>query len=228
MTSFHREQLICPKCLNEAEVVCWDRVDVSADPDLKDRLLRRNLMSFECPNCGEFLTNANPLLYIDPAQRVQIFYSPTVAALEAELAADAAEAGVLPQALRDELQVLSEAGAETSDHLRLVAGINSLMEKIHLFDHGYDDRLMEILKIALKVHYFNEENMTLEQIYFLSTDDEVVLFQAKTAEKGWYSLEMSADIYQNTKENLVAQMPLESSWALINEAWATAWLKQHG
>lgn len=218
MTRFHRELRTCPKCLNEEEVVVWDVLDISADPDLKDRLLRRELHSFECANCGELLTNLAPLLYFDPESNVQIFCSPSVASLQNE--------GSLSEDLQTELR--EAIGTEhKGPRMRLVPDLNLLLEKIHLFDHYLDDRVMEILKIALKTHYAAEENMRLRNLYFLSSNSEIFLFQAETEEQGWYSLEMPAELYLNAEETLLDQQSELDDWAVIDTAWAMQWLEEH-
>lgn len=224
MTSFHREFRTCPKCMNEEEVVLWDRVNVAEDPDLKDRLLRRKLMSHDCANCGETLTNTTPLLYVDPNAKLQVFYSPTVFVLASELAASKIDQ--LPPMLQEELN-RAVGEIDESFQLRLVEDISSLMEKIHLTDCGVDDHVMEILKIALKRHYQTDEQLPLRRIFFLNANEDVMLFQAESEDDGWYSLEMPIDVYREAETTLKEAVPFESTWALINENWALDWLRSN-
>ena len=85
LTQFHREIHRCPRCTYEQEVVVWDRVDVTAEPDLKERLLRKQLQTFDCENCGETLSVSDGLLYIDQENSLLIYRHPLFREAEAEL-----------------------------------------------------------------------------------------------------------------------------------------------
>ena len=217
LTQFHREIHRCPRCTYEQEVVVWDRVDVTAEPDLKERLLRKQLQTFDCENCGETLSVSDGLLYIDQENSLLIYRHPLFREAEAELLVQ-----------KDGLDQLNELVGDLSQwqNLRLVSGDNELLEKIHLQDNGLDDRLMEILKVALKVRYEEEQNNIIEACFFLGTDGDILLLQTETAEKGWYMLEMPWELYQNAADTLGSNLPdLSGRWTMIDQRWAADFIR---
>jgi hypothetical protein len=50
--------------------------------------------------------------------------------------------------------------------LRIVASINRLIEKILIFDHGLDDRAIELLKRYLYSAHFEAQGISRHDIYF--------------------------------------------------------------
>lgn len=245
MTLFHREERVCPKCRNEASVVIWDRINIDEDPDLKDRLLRKQLLTYDCENCGEVLTLCEPLLYMEPAAGLMVYLTPELEAWQTAAAAgtassaggasepggsggSAAAAGLagVPEAW---LAQLNRALGQMPGGriLRLVGSVNELIEKIHLADHRVDDRVMAVLKVALKARYRSDDGIDILRQYFLSADDDRMLLQTETADRGWYTLEMPAAIYDNAVRELTAQLPeLDGRWSVVDEIWAVNWMNR--
>ncbi len=155
MTRFHRETVSCPHCLNEEEVIIWDLIDVSQDPDLEDKLLLKELQNFECQNCNHLYILERPLLYLNPQKKTAIYYAPTLQEI-----ADAVRVnGRLAPDLAAQLPL--DFGLDFSTyHLRLVSSYNALIEKVHLLQDGLSDRLMEVVKLAVKTR-LAEENIDL-------------------------------------------------------------------
>lgn len=236
MTLFHRGDRICPKCQNEASVVIWDRVNIEEDPDLKDRLLRKQLLTYDCENCGEMLTLSEPLLYMEPAAGLMVYLTPQLAEWQTsesgqdtapgdEPAEAAGLAGVPETWLAQLNQTLGEMPGVRN--LRLVGSVNELIEKVHLSDHHVDDRVMAILKVALKARYRADDDIDILRQYFLSADDDRMLLQTETAGRGWYTLEMPVSIYDNAVRELAAQLPdLDGRWSVVDEIWAVRWMNR--
>lgn len=208
MTLFHREERVCPRCHHEQEVTVWDRIDVAEDPDLKDLLLRNRLHSYDCEMCGETLTLNEAVLYLDPADGLAVYYSPLLTT-----------AGPSPEWLA-ELNTQVQ-GLKGLPHKRLTADLKDLLEKIHLWDHNMDDRIFEILKLAFRARYKEENDANILRSYYLSGNDEIMLIQTEVEDQGWYSLQMPTELYLNAEKELGAMLGEDSSdWKLIDEAWA--------
>lgn len=52
MTMPQKEVIDCPGCGKKQKFTCWRSVNVTLDPDLKQRILDGSLVSFECKACG--------------------------------------------------------------------------------------------------------------------------------------------------------------------------------
>ncbi len=224
LTKFHREYRLCPQCANEQEQLIWDIVDVTADPDLKERLLKKDLQRFVCHNCGEESILAERMIYLDREARLLILYLPELASggdLDPEKFLE--QAGWLK--LAQELGALDQnRRAAAGWSLRLVYSYSDLIEKIVLFDQKLDDRLMELLKLALSTRYKQEEHMDLEELYFLDLDKGALLFQVLVAERGWQVLELPESFYSNASSKL--ELPLLSAaWPCVDQSWARSYVE---
>lgn len=224
MTRFHKEDVLCPHCANEVSALIWDRVDVAEDPDLKLRLLKKELQSFECENCGERSILAEPLLYLDAGARCAYFYCPEHEAL-------LKGSGRLPENLAlPGLAELLGPGAEAGGpwQLRLTCLYNDLIEKVHLRDAGLDDRLMELVKLALRTRLLEAQGVRLAECYFLAAEEERLFFQVRDEETGWNRFEGEREIYANAQSLLAEQLPEDGGWRLIDADWALRFVKEQG
>ncbi|NJP41389.1 hypothetical protein HCH52_10040 [Oscillospiraceae bacterium HV4-5-C5C] len=236
MTLFHKETLPCPFCTADEEVLIWDRIDLAEDPDLKDRIYRKDIQSHICQNCGETYVLSRPFLYVDQQSKLQIYYCPQYLEL---LEADGSQTGAkpadgaaaaairerdpatnLPPALTAALEAVFPAEQLKAWRLRLTLTYNQLIEKMHLADHHMDDRIMEVVKLALRSRYLTEENLLLEEMYFLSANDDSLMFEVREAEKGWYSLESQTALYRNAETLLAGRLPAEGRWTLADHHYA--------
>lgn len=212
--------------MSEEEVVIWDLIDIGQDPDLKERLLQKKVQVAECQNCGEERILAMPLLYVDPDQELVFYYCPQYAELlknDAEAEARRREDGTnLPEGLMEALDAVFPPG-RNKQAMRLIPAYNDLIEKIHIREHGFDDRLMEVVKIALKTRYLDEEQIRLDELFFLSASEETLLFQVFEEESGWNTLEVYRDIYENAETALASTLATEGRWAQVDMNYAL-WL----
>lgn len=216
MTRFHKDYVLCPHCASEESVVIWERVLVQEDPDLKERILKKDLQAFECSNCGETVIMAEPFLYIDNAAKQVFYYCPEYKDL---LDDNRALVQTIPLPKASELLGLPEA--EASDYrLRLLTTYNDLIEKIHLQDAGLDDRLMELVKLAMRTRLLEAEGKKLSDIYFLLAENEGMLFQVLEEESGWNSFETSREAYDNALKMVARDLPPDTGWLLVDLQWA--------
>ena len=76
MSQMTPHDLQCPQCGNTQETMVWSSLNVTMDPDLKDRLYAGEINVLECDDCGEKAWISAPLLYHDMAKQFCVqFYS---------------------------------------------------------------------------------------------------------------------------------------------------------
>lgn len=194
MTHFHKEMVRCPYCLNEEEIPIWDKIDAVTDPDLKERLLRKSLQVFDCRNCGRKHLLSRPILYRDDMAGLLIWCDP---------------AG----------RINSELPVPAGYRLRLTNETNQLIETIHLFEAGLDDRLMEVVKLAVLA--WQNEEIRVNQLRFLSADADRILFLALGDDENWYQLPVAFELYAQLKIRLSDQLSDETGWLTVDETMAT-------
>jgi predicted RNA-binding Zn-ribbon protein involved in translation (DUF1610 family) len=76
MTLERSIKIDCPKCGINQTVTIWDSINVTEDPDLKEKLLKGEINIFRCQKCGDEAVIPMPLLYHDMEKRFFIQYYP--------------------------------------------------------------------------------------------------------------------------------------------------------
>lgn len=134
MSEFTVEKLSCRQCGTPVEVTLWNSVNVTSNPELKEKVLSGDIFLAHCPNCGVEMTLLHELLYHDMEKRHMIWL--TRPGEDGRPVIDMDEADKLTQVM---------AGYR----LRVVASFNQLLEKIYIFESSLDDRVVELLKASL-------------------------------------------------------------------------------
>ncbi|CAN5349355.1 hypothetical protein BH11PLA2_BH11PLA2_38040 [soil metagenome] len=119
------EEVRCGHCGHTETVEIHRSVNVSQNPDLKDRIRDLSLNRHECGGWGGIDELGDHLLYHDMHRRIMISTS----------------TGGIPNVPR-------RMGAYT---LRAVPDLPTLAEKMALFDDGFDDIAAEVLKLRIRL-----------------------------------------------------------------------------
>lgn len=69
-------QLKCPNCGNIQETTVWTSVNVTKNPELKEKLFDGEINTLRCEKCNEKNFINSPLLYHDMEQRFCVQYYP--------------------------------------------------------------------------------------------------------------------------------------------------------
>lgn len=76
MSSKDKHNVTCPQCGHEQETLVWNSINVTRDPELKQKLFNGELNVFKCNTCKHTgLINA-PLLYHDMERKYCVQYYP--------------------------------------------------------------------------------------------------------------------------------------------------------
>lgn len=113
------EKVVCTRCAHIHEITAYPRIDVIREPELKEKLLNGELLTWQCPVCTCTNLARYPLVYLDSAQKLLLILS------EAVLSVESCPEGYLA---------------------RQVETVGELLEKIKIFDSGLDDIVIEICK----------------------------------------------------------------------------------
>jgi hypothetical protein len=76
MSSMQSHDLQCPQCGNTQEVMVWDSINVTLDPELKETLFAGEVNLFVCEKCGKKAFISAPLLYHDMTLEFCVQYYP--------------------------------------------------------------------------------------------------------------------------------------------------------
>ncbi len=140
MSKVNTVKVTCPKCNKESDFKIWESINVQLDPEMKDKVLNGEAFLFKCPECGEITQVFYTCLYHDMEKQMMIYLLPD----DEKAIKDAATfmSGMDPRSKGLDLTVISEQYSN-----RIVTSLVELQEKIHIADAGYDDRVIEIIKV---------------------------------------------------------------------------------
>lgn len=223
MSMEDKQVIKCPKCEQDGDFTVWHTLNVQLNPEMKESVLNGNIFKYKCNHCGKSFFVQYDFLYHDMKKNFMVYFS----ADEESQKAIKEEWGKLNS--DDDSDVLAsmmrKMGADYKH--RIVSDINSLSEKIRIFDCGLDDRIVEIIKI-FTIANVKEQNANIEPegALFCSSDNgEKALGIVVDGDiKSFCSFDMNA--YENMKKNWLSKIENASKGEfIIDFAWAFAFIQ---
>ena len=159
--------LTCPYCNKTSNVEIYHTVNVTVDPELKEKIFSGELFLFTCPLCGKKTNLEMSLLYHDMDHHILIQLCP----LEEEakdFLRHSAKVDLFRKVLKDEYEY------------RVVVGRNALMEKILVVDAGLNDVVVDVFKCIL----VSSEGAEFDRIFFNSREGDTLFFEGYRT-KNW-------------------------------------------
>lgn len=158
----------CPYCSKEIDVTVYDSVNVSQDPDLKDRAMSGDLFHVNCPHCFKEFMVQYVMLYIDMDKKFIIWLNddPTGTELMAENVRPFIEAGF---------------------RIRRCETISEFVEKLQIFEDGLDDVMVELARYDCFIEFVNNKKGNVEDITsieYQTCENEVMKINVRTGDKG--------------------------------------------
>ncbi|MGX7091785.1 CpXC domain-containing protein [Hutsoniella sourekii] len=156
----------CPVCDHEQMFTRYTSINSHLEPELKNKLIRGQLFLFECEVCGASRHIESTFLYHDPDARWMIYLAPHYASQVEET----------DQQLSNILTSLDFSWDEYQ--LRVVGSITSLIEKIQIYQNGYDDQLIEIVKLLTDGLFAKEKPdcQVYGRYYYKDNKDEKIIY----------------------------------------------------
>lgn len=145
----------CPKCQQEVEAISFSTINVTLNPELKEKLFSGELFVKECTKCKENIQVLHGFLYHDMSKKFMISYGD-----EAEHVQE------LMQNLSEEMQEknLDLESFYAGYRIRATRNINDLFEKIYIFEEGFDDRVIEFCKLLIFQELAEDTNFKQDDI----------------------------------------------------------------
>ena len=124
----------CSKCGQQHKVVIYRSINISENPEFKERTKDGSIFLWECPHCGQVNLARYETLYHDPAGKLMVWLLPE---------------GDLPESQMQSITMHTKAMGGYV--LRRVNDTGSLMEKVLIHDAGLDDAVIEMCKYVTKL-----------------------------------------------------------------------------
>ena len=124
----------CTKCGQQQKVTVYRSINISENPEVKDKVKDGSLFLWECPHCGQVNLARYETLYHDPAAKLMVWLIPEGEISETQMQA-----------------ITMHTKAMGGYTLRPVNDMGSLMEKVLITDAGLDDVVIEMVKYVTKL-----------------------------------------------------------------------------
>ena len=209
----HTIRFRCEQCGKYHDAAVYDGVDISKQPQFRSEVMNASIFDFVCPDCGAVTGILYPFLYHDPSNRfmIQLVDStvtedPFTSLFDTEDSSDQAIKGVVED-------------MKERYYFRTVTTPNDLMEKIAVFEAGYDDRIIELMKRAIIA---SDPAGTILHLYFAPTENGPVLL-AEEEEGFTRSFPLDQAVYDSLKQ----AAEFDSSETRIDQAWAESFISKN-
>lgn len=180
----------CPGCGAVQAFHAWRSLNVTLEPETKQKFLRGDFTRVTCTQCAWSGPVVYPFLYHDMEKQLMIW-----------LWLDGGE---------PDLNALPPGEEMKGYRLRFVATQNELLEKILLFDADLDDRVIECLKFMIHTRAAERNQPLAGELYFAFNgkvaegSDQVVFELVKGSGKEGVTIPIKT--YQNLAASLAPKL----------------------
>lgn len=156
MSTCISKDFCCPSCGAVHKKQMWIGISAGANPELRQKILNETLYDWTCPECGYEAELVYPLIYHDKQREFMVFVSPSSCNCREE--AEGIQ-GKYPQI--------------EGVRKRLVPSLAGLKEKILVFEAGFNDVAVEMVKSALLELVEKKRGRKVLEGYFMTADHAV-------------------------------------------------------
>ena len=208
-----KQSVRCPKCSEMSDVTVWSSVTAADSPDLKADILGGRLNMFRCPSCDTTALMPQPMLYTDDEKRLMISFMPTN---------DPVEKQQLYEKIVSSSRESGELNSLEGYNLRFVNGYNELLEKLLIFDNGYNDKAIEVIKLMILSQDVDKSDQ--RDCRFGKSDDGNIEFMIHDfIENMVYSSYVPVETYDTVYRSLIesGMKPYSFDCEIVDGAYAT-------
>lgn len=212
MTRSTVEFITCPECNHQSGFTTYQSINATLDPKLKQQIIDWELFKFYCLNCGEPRLVCYETLYHDMEHRLMLYYIPAMVNREQEEAR-------IEEMFNQIKQVEGDRYSNSFDtyNFRIVSDMEPFIEKVQIFDAGYDDRIVELMKFVLAPKEDEDIQFSYDHMVFTKVGDDNYQFMFIYEKRAVASLKFSEEMYEHFKSEYSGL--LDDSY-FVDEAWA--------
>ncbi|HEM5489895.1 TPA: CpXC domain-containing protein [Streptococcus suis] len=212
MTRTTVEFISCPLCNHQSGFTTYQSINATLEPKLKQQLIDRELFKFYCLNCGEQRVVCYETLYHDMENRLMLYYIPAMVNRESEETR-------IEDIFSQIKQIEGDRYSNTFDtyKFRIVSDLESFIEKVQIFDAGYDDRIVELMKFVLAPKEEEDIQFSYDHMVFTKEGDDSYQFMFIYENRAVVSLKFSKEMYEHFE--LEYATILDDQY-FVDEAWA--------
>lgn len=210
MSKYEEEMLKCPKCGKEQLVKRYESVNVTLNPEIKEKIKSGYFFVFECEECHVQIPMIYPCLFHDMENRHMVW--------------------LVPNCNEEQIEQINEINANNdipkdftiNYQNRIVKNSDSFREKVLIWDEGLDDRVMEILKIVYMSKVEDDlKNRKLINVLFEVLDSGYAfIFVFEEGEPGMVNIDM--DLYRSVTDTYMMKIKdnTPKDFSIVDGKWA--------
>ncbi len=207
MSMMSSGEVICADCGKVIQIEIWETVNVTLDPDIKQRILDGSFYLVQCQACGwsKFLEYNS--LYHDMERGAMIWLDP----------------GGDPPYNLDSVYDKKIRKYQQGYRYRTVRTLKDLIEKIYIFDGLLDDRVLELYKLHMMENIRRARpEVTGWPFFSLHDHDHPVMFLAGSNTDDVTVYGYYGSFYEQIEKAYsvrISRLPLQQN-EIIDQEWA--------
>lgn len=210
------QALTCPKCHKVSNKIPTVAINTQLHPELKEQLLDGTLLSFECQHCGEKRRITTELMYHDPEKQLLFYVSP--------------QYKHKPEVIQAQLtEFLNNFPFPIEDYeMRIMLDPSDLIEKVQIFDFGFKDTKVELLKgltdgLLLQQH---PDKKIINRYFYLNQQQPKFLY-VLDQEQLLVDCNDALQTFIEDKFKKILLQPTKGEFKIIDYHWATDAIKRN-
>lgn len=217
MSHINKENIVCPNCKESSKFNMYNFANIINNPELKERILNKDIFKFICPNCNkEYIVNYN-MIYCDTNSKLTIHFVCDKNSLKKTID------------LIKEQDTLFNLDKELNQKYinRIVITADDLIEKIKINDSGLNDKLVEIIKaLYIKTIKKSNQDINIDIIYFdgMRKDNRGIL-KFITDDNKEFEDSFTMEFYNEVKVKF-SRLLEKNDEIVVNEAYANTVIRE--
>lgn len=213
----------CSKCEQESEFEIWQCINATEANGLIEKVKDGSMFRHTCPHCQQAINVEYSFLYHQIEDALMIHYC---------IKDEDAQAVIktLTEPTEEQKPIIKQM-IDKGTIIRIVRKKFELIEKMCIYEAGFDDRVIEILKILVGATFVKENpDKKIDNIFFnikmkqdaAPEDEGVKILQVYSEGKPIAETVVNEELYQKIFNDYVAAMPpLRADHNIIvNRNWA--------
>ena len=136
----------CSKCGEKSEITVYKSINVSENPELKEKIRNGSLFLWKCPHCGQANLARYESLYHDPEKKIMIWLMPSGDLPESQMQAIANHTKALNRLDTDDrLFCRGEHLQRAQEHVRVLGAADVLDQRAEAARKGHLDLTVELV-----------------------------------------------------------------------------------
>lgn len=220
----HTNSIACPQCGKYFFFTAHRTIDISKNPELKAKAQSGALFTLHCPHCHHQAVNPDGFVYLDPASKVLVHCAVMPEHIQATLEKIHEEPALSLPADTDE--AVKEALKEKPEtfSIRVVTSLPDFQEKVAIWEAGFDDRVMELVKMMF-AGQVQAQGVPFDHVFFVKaqgTKPHAIQFFDSTTGKSqgvWLNAQ-TLNVYKALEKQFAVLLTQHARDVVINSQWA--------